>query len=1759
MSKLLKEIDHQRYDEIYDIAQFLSDNRSDKKFQLVLVTNQAGERSGLAATYPLYDAVQKVPHKSGELNIYECVIALTYAIVDLQPNIHPNPARPSNVISISRIIRKQSKRSYFSYKELEEIKIDPKQSSTFLEALTQYEKVTEHANPSDLTIELKSLIKFFQASILNHKSKLNNEVSPESVVKNKEITTSQFLEQLSAKAKTDIKPDGHKIIKISPSNNQAKVNFKGTIQEDNIDSSEVTENTLIEGEARSNSGNRVAAKASQLKGAKQAQFSRYRWERLNPVEKNLLLAEAISSNELQTLSLVLTLITGSEPLIWGSFSLENHNDQTGYIDFKNQVWGHSIELHKNSWAASIDQRSLIDEAGSFISLPLSPFVVEKAISLGLNIGARTLSEALKKTPDELQLGLTQWLLNFQPRNREITVAKLREELYSSIMDQTMDQVAAHMICAQPTFQLPIQLFYTAFTNNELNIIYKNALDKVLSENLKTSLFPNCLLGSKLQVKRSILVEFIQHLKKQLRKENTTDYVDFHNNFTLYSYVLLSYATGHRLVIDPFSKGLDFIENINGVVIYDKETDINHTGRISILGKIGWAQYEHYRAHLLKLSNKIYSENPGLRSQILDCLDGKETLPFLFLLERDGKSVKHISINEISLSKIIPDWQLPLNTHRHYLSTNLRRLGASAELIDYQLGHFQNGTKALGITSTFSLNAFSEKLTPAIDSLLSSIEFEAIPSEIRAKEINSKRLKVPKVTLGYKARLLKRRDRQKRSHLVIKDELNKLTIQLLGLNPLRDDFDEAGNHLIQSSLETILMHKHVFDRGRTLAFFYKILNRFIKSNRLKLKVNSSFSKLTPDPSPISPNTGERYKKLSVIRSVFLNMLSSILEKNVTLEAKIGISLLIEVIFGYLHNSLWIKNYYLSFKEGLSFETSKVLLDLKYSDKNTTVFRYEFSRINCLFLLARKDELSSLSEAVNQKSIVNTCNEILKSLPLPRDLNNLSLDQALMYGQSASLIELPGVLSAICTGKTKSYSINKERYLSIVSNSSANIRRVEAGKGKRDLNSTSQAYFSKEASYKSTKEAQKYVRQILSNSLASKQDGSQKKRLEKAIELTFSQKNDLYPIYHYILEWGRYLLNGTLTNRRRRAKTINQKMHSNSNGLLETFVNLDPLRFSEAEFIDAYNNVIQFYPSFKDETQQVINHLLDLQEFHTFLINSFGVPEIDFSDLDLPESISSYLVDANLISTAEYRTILDALKTDTFVSNSQREYQSFAFCLAFNFGLRSNELFTLLVKDIQIIESPNFLGVLNVQANRYGILKTNASKRSFPLEIWLDDDEINLIKKFLKLRRDQGATDDSPLFSRYDQSIIVDVLDIKTRIIQVMRYLTGDSSLKFHHLRHSFANWMREGLIKNSDSDTNQLDTKITAIRTNFDFSYSRRALFQLAEFMGHAHPTTTVLNYVHNFDEWLWSYNKGSNYNHNQLIQYDLLSSLINMPNNTIRQWKSRDKKKQGLLEVIEQKLFSKISVISTSDSAIRLTLPDTVKAKPHLISFEQLTWFIIRYTHIKDSENISKLLFCERSDIDELVKALKRVGEISGYIPRPVSELFSQFDGTNDSNVDIDSYLQTVPRQDVDLKWIARLEKLIIENRCDDEVLGQALSLWVKYVHPSETCWKFEKGNQFELFSQALQLTGIDLNLMELRNYGETGGYPAKVKGLPVINYSGNHKSKEAKSYFGFNSEKMDLELVALTDRKTSMVRTMNFFLFLATVIRVSKNELSLP
>jgi integrase len=244
-----------------------------------------------------------------------------------------------------------------------------------------------------------------------------------------------------------------------------------------------------------------------------------------------------------------------------------------------------------------------------------------------------------------------------------------------------------------------------------------------------------------------------------------------------------------------------------------------------------------------------------------------------------------------------------------------------------------------------------------------------------------------------------------------------------------------------------------------------------------------------------------------------------------------------------------------------------------------------------------------------------------------------------------------------------------------------------------------------------------------------------------------------------------------------------------------------------------------------------------------------------------------VDANLVSEAEFLAI-----RERFADPMRPEYRVFAheagaermseiawlmLTLAYRCGLRRMEVTMLTLDDVHLVGRAELL----VRPNELRRLKTKNSTRKLPLYALLTDDEQKrLCAWWQKRSMEEKAQPFAPfLFAVPQRNLPYPSPDVSFEILhRAMREVTGDETLHFHHLRHSFASRLHLLLSASAGGWASRLPEflpqyidpdQADSMRQRLLGSRqpTRKDVWAVSSLLGHSTPDISIEHYLHHLD------------------------------------------------------------------------------------------------------------------------------------------------------------------------------------------------------------------------------------------------------------------------------------------------------------------------
>lgn len=226
-------------------------------------------------------------------------------------------------------------------------------------------------------------------------------------------------------------------------------------------------------------------------------------------------------------------------------------------------------------------------------------------------------------------------------------------------------------------------------------------------------------------------------------------MEYHNNYVLYTSVMLLQGTGYRAVKNPLPIFTFFLPEYHAMVITDKDDEDFTNTRIVAVAPVLEEQLLNYQQHVVHLRHHLALLQPELSEHINQALNKLQTsllntltqnhsligqmknndrLPGpLFYLNFKNNQVQFNAITPKWLKSELTNFNYPINFGRHILRTYLLNQSVPPELINFQMGHWSTGEAALGDYSSFELSEAIDLLCPVINIMLKEVRWLPQPT------------------------------------------------------------------------------------------------------------------------------------------------------------------------------------------------------------------------------------------------------------------------------------------------------------------------------------------------------------------------------------------------------------------------------------------------------------------------------------------------------------------------------------------------------------------------------------------------------------------------------------------------------------------------------------------------------------------------------------------------------------------------------------------------------------------------------------------------------------------------------------------------------------------------------------------------------------------------------------------------------------------------------------------------------------------------
>ena len=937
----------------------------------------------------------------------------------------------------------------------------------------------------------------------------------------------------------------------------------------------------------------------------------------------------------------------------------------------------------------------------------------------------------------------------------------------------------------------------------------------------------------------------------------------HNAFTDHCLALLFSCTGCRPVKDPFQSLAHFDLDRGLLLVSDKVVDEDRAWRLVALPEIAVSQVRAYLDYLPRLASHIIVESSTkkLAEEIINIVQGFAELPLFFYIDELAKdSWRHVS--PVLMSKRWEErWALPINFLRHVTATELARKSVRADWVQIQLGHIEGIDHPFGQTST--LNPLSElgQIGICINACMEGLGWKHLSFPIRKTDscpapTRKEPLGAQKYLLGNERRALERNRRNQK----VKDLVQVTIGDALGKTNLRTVSSDEFNSLVRTILSEAISKK--LPPNKCLTRAYQLIKNHKGGNDLLRRI-SHIRLIETEASPFTEISLDAYRQLEHTRVKFLEYLEQRgrVESIPNAEERIAEIIISAAIFGGLANKHRLISLEVVLRSHVFRIGEQLFVDILLTkNEREPIFRWFPDPISSAlikgFYRQNLGSASPLSRSVKAQ---------LRTFAGEIGLDAVQPLLELVRLSSAGLtLEMPGYVAAALRGDIPAVSLPLAQFVRVVFEralqipAEVHVESIQQDKFSSWLRETRRDENRKLDATESARFRAK-MRKIILECLDVPARGNKNVYTKCKRELIFALKQ----AFRNPMEWSSWSVSvvawvvhlcefGTRSKVNIAYTTISRYTRQVMNSLLRLQDGQDFLTLSDIAYEEIYLRALESEPEHRR-----LDLAGRLKEFHEYLILRYQVEEPDWSGVYAAAGVVTVKLyaDANVVTLQEYALAMSCIRVDENLSARTRaQYASLLF-FGFRLGLRFGEAWRLQYKDVQYEEDVGEL-YLHVHNNMFGQVKTLSGVRTVSLLEKMLPDEAITIKEILNLAGDRFEEDvQIPLMAESDDSRkLINRYAAAAYLGNLLRELTGDTSLRFHHLRHS---WVTRMVGEQHFSNTENLNQTPSVFKADElvpkywkcfigagPVTYPIRSVMTA---IGHANEATTLAGYAHCLD------------------------------------------------------------------------------------------------------------------------------------------------------------------------------------------------------------------------------------------------------------------------------------------------------------------------
>lgn len=1030
----------------------------------------------------------------------------------------------------------------------------------------------------------------------------------------------------------------------------------------------------------------------------------------------------------------------------------------------------------------------------------------------------------------------------------LTVRHLARALRDEVLATSRDAIETALITGPVDGHLPVTSAYLASDVRRLSGVYSSASAALFgspSDRMGAEDVIPATLGSRCTPDWGKLKEDVRSFGASTARivgDATRTLAERHNAYTLYTAELIR-ATGLRPVTDFAAFTRSF--GRTHAIAEDKAPTERHACRPLILPPTVREQLDHYRDHLASLARELLRDTAteAMGAAIVTMLREpyhEGMLPFLFLLNEDCTEATSLSPKALRASR--PEWPYPENVGRHLMATGLTEQSTPAHLRQLQLGHLSAGEVHLGDSSLLALKDSVAALEGPLEHLTIAQGWVAMrgPFVPRPLPVIPKGIKpYLHATLGPVGRARSRNAKRATARRALKALLRAMPRTPHATQPV---FDTVRAELIRQT----------GDDADVREWAERLWWRF--SRRRQDRHNplippwhfSCYAAAYPTFWREQPFYSDLARRARTRFEMVLSERSRMKERPSPARRAAEV-LTSAALYGMFFAQAGLDRLRVLDVDDHVEVAGLVMLESTDEDGVTT--RWAADRLTGALI----DRKGTKGPAPTKREVFKELRALLGVIAPDVDAKD-PLRALSDLGRAFWRTEAPGVLWSYADGALPSAPLRPGTLKRVLADRRLKTKLEDAILTERAPSATPP--LGRPRSLAETREVYRELCRIIRDIRRRRAEGhihsrcAERRAFQAKVAEVFGDRRAALPsVAAALVGWAEHLACAGTDARPRLALSSILRYISALTGLVDAAYDHDLAILSGDGFGELYSSVLD--AAAPEGRPYIANRIV---EFHRYLswISPVGDPDWSF----LPKS-AARRVDANLISDREYRRCLKLLFTDPYSTVADRLQQAALLVLGFRFGLRAGECCRLRDADLTLEIERGYV-VVDVDNNFYGRTKSLAGRRRVPLIGVLDPMEQEILQGLKEAfagrlkRRDPLAG----LFADPDDPRAeITCQKLFQRIHEALALVTGDRTLRFHHLRHSFGTRLFLGLVGDKFASdavaalTQALfghlpDHEVLRTYLTRDAECGPMTLEVVPSLLGHAALETSIGSYVH---------------------------------------------------------------------------------------------------------------------------------------------------------------------------------------------------------------------------------------------------------------------------------------------------------------------------